>query len=115
MAYELTIQESTVAALVAILVATIFIYVAAKFVLEYSGFLAALGTATIGTLLAQLVLYVVPGPAWLAFTLAIATWALVAALLFRTSWVRGAIIGLVAWVLWFITVVVVEAIGIGAT
>jgi hypothetical protein len=40
--------------------------------------------------------------------LAVATWALIAALFFRTRWTKGLIIGVVAWLLWFLVSLLVS-------
>lgn len=99
--------DNIVSAIITILVTTLFIYFAARFVLDRSSFLAALGTALLGTFLAEVVMGLISSmldfPAWVVFVVGIAVWALVAAFFFRARWVQGAIIGLVAWLLWAIT------------
>lgn len=96
--------DNIVGALITLLVVTLFIYFAAKFVLARSSFFAALGTALLGTFLASIVVgllvSVLDAPAWVFFVIGIAIWSLVAAFFFRARWVQGAIIGLVAWLLW---------------
>lgn len=87
------------------LVTAIFIHFAAKIVLDKSSFVAALLTALVGTFLAILVGALVGGT--LGIILAIATWALVCALFYRTGWIKAAVVGLVAWVLYFIVVWIV--------
>jgi hypothetical protein len=82
------------------LVTAIFIHFAAKIVLDKSSFVAALLTALVGSILAVLVAGLVGGT--LGLILAIATWALVCALFYRTGWIKAAVVGLVAWVLFFI-------------
>jgi hypothetical protein len=42
--------------------------------------------------------------------LAIATWALVCAIFYRTGWVRAAVVGLVAWVLFFLVTLAIRAL-----
>lgn len=83
----------------------LFIHFAARIVLDRSSFLSALLTALIGTLLAILVGGLVGGV--LGVILAIVTWALVCALFYRTSWLKAAVIGLVAWVLYAVVVWIV--------
>lgn len=83
--------------LVTWLVTALFIHFAAKIVLDRSSFLAALLTALVGSLLAVLVGALVGGT--LGLLLAIATWALVCALFYRTGWLKAAVVGLVAWAL----------------
>ncbi len=86
--------------LVTWIVTALFIHFAAKIVLDRSSFLAALLTALVGSLLAVLVGALVGGT--LGLVLAIATWALVCALFYRTGWLKAAVVGLVAWVLFFL-------------
>lgn len=93
-----TLQTTIFASLVTIVLATIFVYVAARVVIDTSSILASLATVVIGTLVAGVVASFVPGT--LGIVLAAATWALAAAVFFRTAWVKGAVVGLVAWALW---------------
>ena len=81
-------------------VTALFIHFAAKIVLDRSSFLTALLVALIGTLLAVLVGGLVAGT--LGLVLAIVTWALVCALFYRTGLLKAVVIGLVAWVLYFL-------------
>ncbi|HEX2065973.1 MAG TPA: hypothetical protein VHI93_04090 [Candidatus Thermoplasmatota archaeon] len=92
--------------LLSILVATLFIWFAARLVLNRSSVLAALASAVISTLLAALIVAYVDGV--LGIVLAIVVWALFTALFFRTDWAKGAIIGLVAWVLSFLVGLLLE-------
>lgn len=101
-------QKDVVSTLVAVLVETVFIYIAARFVLDRSSILSALLTAALGSLAAGAVLFFVGGT--LGFVLAIAAWALVAALMFGTGWIKGAIVGLVAWVLWVLVTLAIRAV-----
>lgn len=87
-----------VGGLLTILLATLFIWLAARLVIDRSSLLAALASAVISTLLAALVVALVGGGV-LGIVLAILVWALCTAAFFRTDWAKGAIIGLVAWVL----------------
>jgi hypothetical protein len=98
--FELRVQGEVVAALVTLVVATLFVYFAARLVIDRSSLLASVATVVLGTLLGGFVAAFVSGI--LGVVLAAAAWALVAAVFFRTAWVKGAIIGLVAWVLWAI-------------
>lgn len=107
MAFELSVGSGIVSAIVTILVATLFIYFAARFVLDRSSFVAALLTAVVATFLATLVaalLQSVVAADWVPIVVGIAVWALVAAIFFRAKWIQGAIIGLVAWLLWALVV-----------
>lgn len=108
MAFDFSVQGSLIAAIITILIASLFIYFAARMVLDRASLLAAIGTAVIGTFLATLAWGLLDG-VW-GMVLAIATWALVAALFFRTDWVKGAIIGVVAWLLWFLVSLAIEAL-----
>ncbi len=94
--------------LVTWIVTALFIHFAAKIILDRGGFIAALLVALVGTLLAGLVSLLVDGT--LGLVLAIATWALVCALFYRTGWLKGAVIGLVAWVLYFRVSLAVRAL-----
>jgi hypothetical protein len=87
-----------VGGLLTILLATLFIWLAARLVLDRSSLLAALASAVISTLLAALIVMAVGG-GLLGIILAVLVWALCTAAFFRTDWAKGAIIGLVAWVL----------------
>jgi hypothetical protein len=87
-------------ALVTWVVTALFIHFAARIVLDRSSFLTALLVALIGTLLAVIVGGLVGGT--LGIVLAIVTWALVCALFYRTGMLKAAVIGLVAWVLYFL-------------
>lgn len=98
-------QGGWLALLIVWVVASLFIHVAAKIVLDKSSFLTAMLVALIGTILAGLVGALVDGV--LGLVLAIVTWALVCALFYRTGMIKAAVVGLVAWVLYFITVWVI--------
>ena len=87
-----------VPSLVTILITTLFIYFAARIVLDRSSFLAALATAVISTLLAVLVSQLAGGGT-LGLILGILVWALVTGAFFRTSMLKAVVIGLVAWAL----------------
>lgn len=87
-------------------VASLFIHFAARIVLDKSSFLTAMLVALIGTLLAGLVGALVDDT--LGLVLSVVTWALVCALFYRTGMIKAAVVGLVAWVLYFITVWVIE-------
>jgi hypothetical protein len=96
-----------VGGLLTILLATLFIWLAARLVLDRSSLLAALASAVVSTLLAALIVVAVGGGT-LGVVLAILVWALFTALFFRTDWAKGAIIGLVAWVLSFLVDLMVK-------
>lgn len=83
--------------LIILLVTSIFIYVAAKLTGEGEGFGTAIATALVGSLLYALVLYLIPNN-W-GLVLAIIVWGAVAAGFYRTRWLKGLLIGLVAWLL----------------
>lgn len=97
---DFDVRGSLVTFLITWLVTALFIHFAAKIVLDRSSFGAALLTALVGSLLAVLVAGLVGGT--LGVVLAIATWALVCALFYRTGWLKAAVVGLVAWVLFFL-------------
>ncbi len=104
MAFE--VHGGWVGAVVAWLVTALFIHFAAKIVLDRSSFLIALVVALLGTVLAVLVGGLVPGT--LGLVLAVVTWALVCALFYRTGLLKAAAVGVVAWVLYFVVVWLLE-------
>jgi hypothetical protein len=83
--------------LVTWVVTALFIHFAARIVLDKSSFTTALVVALLGSLLFLLVLHFVAGK--LGFVLAIAAWALVCAIFYRSGLLKAAVVGLVAWVL----------------
>jgi hypothetical protein len=89
-----------VAIVVAVLVAGLFVYFAARIVIDRASYAASIATILVGNLVAFAIALVVAGLAGLL--LAAAGWALVAAFFFRTRWLKGAVIGLVAWALWIL-------------
>ena len=99
-------QGGWLALLIVWVITSLFIHFAAKIVLDKSSFLTAMLVALVGTLLAGLVGGLVGG--MLGLILAVVTWALVCALFYRTGIVKAAVVGLVAWVLYFVTVWIVE-------
>jgi len=101
MAFE-ELGDNWVGFVVAWILTALFIHFAARIVLDRSAFLVALLVALVGTLLAGLVFGLVGGT--LGLVLSIVTWALVCALFYRTGIVKAAVVGLVAWVLFFVTV-----------
>jgi hypothetical protein len=103
---DFAVRGGWLAALITWVVTALFIHFAAKIVLDRSSFLTALLVALVGTLLAFLVGGLVAGT--LGLVLAIVTWALVCALFYRTGMVKAAVIGLVAWVLFFLVTWLVE-------
>jgi hypothetical protein len=107
MAAPFATTQLQVGGLVTILVATLFIWLAARLVIDRSSILAALASAVISTLLAGLIAALVGGGT-LGIVLAILVWAAFTALFFRTDWTKGAIIGLVAWVLSFLVDLMVK-------
>lgn len=100
MATEFNVSQDAIRFVVTWVVTALFIHFAAKIVTDRSSFLAALLVALVGSLLAILVGGLVGGT--LGLVLAIATWALVCAIFYRTSWLKGAVVGLVAWVLYLL-------------
>lgn len=105
---DFEIQGGWLAAVVTWVVTALFIHFAARIVLDKSSFLAALLVALAGTILAFLVGGLVGG-VW-GLVLAIVTWALVCALFYRTGMLKAAVVGVVAWVLFFLTVWLIRAL-----
>ena len=97
--FDFELGRDLVGFLVALLITALFIWLAARIVIDRGGLLASILTALVATFLAQLMLVLIPGRI-IGLIVAVAVWALVAALFFRTQWLKGAVIGLVAWVLW---------------
>ena len=106
MAFE--VQGGWLAALITWVVVSLFIHFAAKIVLDKSSFLTAMLVALIGTILAVLVGGLVGGT--LGLILAIVTWALVCALFYRTGMLKAAVVGVVAWVLFFLVTWIVKMV-----
>ena len=102
-------QTDLVRFLITWAVTAIFIHFAAKIVLDRASFGTALLVALIGTLLAALVYFLIANGT-LAIVLAIATWGLVCALFYRTGWLKALVVGLVAWVLYFVVTLIVRAV-----
>lgn len=106
--------ESIVSGLISILLVSLAIHFGAKPFAraENEKFLNAILVAVLGSILATLVEFLLAdaiGATW-ARVLALATWALVAAAIYRTSWIRGALIGVLAWLLWFVVSLIVAAL-----
>ena len=101
-------QGGWLALLIVWVVASLFIHFAAKIVLDKSSFLTAMLVALIGTILAGLVGGLVEGT--LGLVLAVITWALVCALFYRTGMIKAAVVGLVAWVLYIVTVWIINKV-----
>ena len=99
-------QGGWLAAVLVWVVTALFIHFAARIVLDRSSFLVAMLVALVGTVLAVLVGGLVGGT--LGLVLAVVTWALVCALFYRTGMVKAAVIGLVAWVLYFLVTWIVK-------
>lgn len=103
---ELAISDALISSIVSWLVASLFVYLAARFVLDRSSVVAALLSVFLGSLLAGLVRIGADRldfPAWAGLALAFAAVALLIAVFFRTDWIKGAIIGVVAALLWVLT------------
>ena len=103
---DFNVSQDVTRFLVTWVVTALFIYFAARIVADRSSFIAALLVALVGSLLAILVGGLVGGT--LGLVLAIATWALVCAIFYRTSWLKGAVVGLVAWVLFYLVTILVQ-------
>jgi len=100
---ELTANAATwLGALVSLLVTALFIHFGAKLMVPGKvHYMQGIATAFFGSLLAGFVLFLT-GFGTLGNILALASWALVAAIAYRTSWLRGALVGLVAWLIWLV-------------
>ena len=98
---DFTAHGGWLGALVAWVVTALFIHFAARIVLDKSSFLTALAVALLGTLLAFLVVVLVGGP--LGIVLGLLAWAVICAVAYRTGILKAAVVGLVAWLLFFLT------------
>lgn len=96
-AFNLEIGRDWVGLLVSLLLTTLFIVLAARIVIDRASFIGALLTALVGNFLAVLVWQAVGG--LLGLILALLVWGLVAALFLRTAWLKGVVIGIVAWII----------------
>lgn len=105
---EFNVSQDIVRFLITWIVTALFIHFAAKIVTDRSSFIAALLVALLGTFLAILVGGLVGGT--LGLILALATWGLICAIVYRTSWLKGLVVGLVAWVLFILVTLLVRAI-----
>ncbi len=105
---------SLVSGLISILLVSLAIHFGAKPFTssEHEKFLNAILVAVIGAILATLVEFGLTGTlsAALARVVALAAWALVAAGVYHTTWLKGALIGVAAWMLWFLVSLVVSAL-----
>ncbi len=106
--WHFSAQGATVSALVTVLVASVFVYFAGRIVVDRSSILAAILTAVLGTLLGTFVWGLLPGV--LGMVLGVLAWGLVAAFFYRTKWTKGALIGVVAWLLWFLVTAAITAL-----
>lgn len=106
MAFELEPRSALAGGLVSLLVNALFVYFAGRIVLDRGALFASIFTALVGSFLAALVFGAVGGTPGLI--LAGAVWALVAAFFFRTEWLKGAVVGLVAGVLWILVSLVID-------
>lgn len=106
MAFDFSLDSALVSAIISILVTALFIHFAAKIVVDRSSYIVSILVAVIGTFLGTLV-YGLVGDV-LGLILGILTWAAVAAVFFRTRLLKGAVIGVVAWLLWFLVNLLID-------
>lgn len=84
---------------VAILVNALFLYLAARFMLKQASYVAAIFAAVLGGILVTLVRLgaaELGWPGWAVLVVTLASYALVVAVVFRTQWIKGALIGVLA-------------------
>jgi len=93
--------------LVTLILATIIVYFAAKWTIDATSLARAFLTVVIATVVSGFVAGLINGI--LGELLSLIVWAAMAALVYRTAWIKGAIIGIVAWVLWLVVGIVVGA------
>ncbi len=117
MAIEFSTLSNIISGIISILVVSVFIHFGAKpFAKEIdekfsNAVVVAVAGAVLASIVAILLANVFTRPIY-ANLLSIATWALVAAGVYRVSWLKGLLIGLVAGLLWFAVSVIFAAIGI---
>lgn len=104
---EFTVSDGWINFLILLLIEALFIWFAARVVDAPGGYVAAILTALVGNFLAFIVWGAVGGTVGLV--LAVLTWGLVAAVFFRTKWLKGAVIGVVAWLIWFLVNLALQA------
>jgi hypothetical protein len=108
---DFTVPDHIITFVVGLLLTALVVHIAASLAVPgKQGYLQAILVAFLGNLLAGLVL-IGTGASNLGIFLAAAAWALVAAIVYHTSWLRGAFVGIVAWILWAIIVAVLRALG----
>jgi hypothetical protein len=100
---ELSEQATTwIGAAVSILVTAIFIHFGAGFVIRGKRHYGqAVAVAFFGSMLASIVL-MGAGFGALGIFLGLAAWALVAAFVYRATWLAGLFIGVAAWLIWWL-------------
>lgn len=103
---EFDTSSAIVSSLITILLVSLAIHFGAKSVTRDAGFLRAVIVAVVGSILAGLVWGAVGGN--LGLILAVAVWALIAAFMYRTSWIGGLVIGVVAWLLWYVVSILIR-------
>jgi len=101
-------QHLLISFIISLLIVGLFVYLAAKLTGESEGYGTALATAFVGNLLAYLVLILISG--WLGIVLAIVVWGAVAAGFYRTRWLKGLFIGIVAWLLMALVIWIMDAV-----
>lgn len=92
--------QDVVTLVVAVLLESLFIHFAATFLVHQPRFSSAFAVAILGSLLAFLMFLVVGAVPVLALILALICWLGVCATIYRTSWLRALLIGLLAYLLW---------------
>jgi hypothetical protein len=101
------IEDGWVNILILVIIEALFVWLAARIILDRGGFIASIVTAVLGNLFAFLIWGLVSGI--LGLILAVLAWGLVAAIVFRTAWLKGAVIGVVAWLIWFLVNLALDA------
>ncbi len=96
---EFQVSQALIGGIISLLITAFFVHMAAKIVVGKGRFLQAIVVAFLGNILSGLVL-LGAGLGLLGVFLALAAWALVAAVVYRERWLAGAGIGFVAWILW---------------
>jgi uncharacterized membrane protein len=105
------VPETLISALVTWLLASVVIHLVAKVVMGGSRFVQALLAVLAASVLALLVRFGVQAlewPGWVETVLVLGAFSLGLALIYRKSWLRGALLGFIAWLLWLVVSALVD-------
>lgn len=110
----MAVLEPFITALLALALATLFVHFSARILMEDSTAMKAFLGVLLGTALAFLVdlgaqsVDALTGP--ITAILVLGAFALALAMVYRSSWLKGALVGFVAWIMWILANSIVGAI-----